>query len=78
MSAVNLAVAKAQLSELINKVEAGEEVVITRHGRPVARVVPATPVKQPVPLKRLAELRKQLPARKGSSAQVLRELRDAE
>lgn len=78
MSAVNLAVAKAQLSELINKVEAGEEVVITRHGRPVARVVPATPLKQLVPLKRLAELRKQLPARKGSSAQALRELRDAE
>lgn len=78
MSAVNLAVAKAQLSELINRVEAGEEVVITRHGRPVARVVPATPLKQPVPLRRLAELRKQLPARKGSSAQVLRELRDAE
>ncbi|MBI5889081.1 MAG: type II toxin-antitoxin system prevent-host-death family antitoxin [Nitrosomonadales bacterium] len=78
MSAVNLAVAKAQLSELINKVEAGEEVVITRHGRPVARVVPAVPLKQPVPLKRLAELRKQLPARKGSSAQALRELRDAE
>lgn len=78
MSAVNLAVAKAQLSELINKVEAGEEVVITRHGRPVARVVPATPLKQPVPLARLAELRKQLPERKGSSAQSLRELRDAE
>ena len=78
MSAVNLAVAKAQLSELINKVEAGEEVVITRHGRPVARVVPATPVKQPVPLQRLAELRKRLPVRKGSSAQALRELRDAE
>ncbi|MDD2913948.1 MAG: type II toxin-antitoxin system prevent-host-death family antitoxin [Gallionella sp.] len=78
MSAVNLATAKAQLSELIHKVELGEEVVITRHGRPVAKVVPATPIKQPVPLKRLAELRKQLPARKGSSAQALRELRDAE
>lgn len=78
MSAVNLAVAKAQLSKLIHKVESGEEVVITRHGRPVARVVPATPIKQPVPLKHLAKLRKQLPARKGSSAQELRELRDAE
>jgi prevent-host-death family protein len=78
MSAVNLAVAKAHLSELINRVEAGEEVVITRHGHPVARVVPAMPVKQPVPLQRLAELRKQLPARKGSSAEALRELRDAE
>lgn len=79
MSTVNLAVAKAQLSELINKVEAGEEVVITRHGRPVARVVPATPLKQPVPLERLAELRKSLPPWEGkSSAKLLRELRDEE
>lgn len=79
MSSVNLAVAKAQLSELINKVEAGEEVVITRHGRPVARVVPATPVKQPVPLERLAELRKRLPPWEGgSSAKTLRQLRDEE
>ena len=78
MSSVNLAVAKAHLSELINKVEAGEEVVITRHGRPVARVVPATPVKQPVPLERLAALRKSLPPRKGRSAIELRKLRDEE
>jgi prevent-host-death family protein len=36
--------AKARLSELIDKAEAGETVVITRHGRPVARLVsePAT------------------------------------
>lgn len=78
MSAVNLAVAKARLSDLINKVEAGEEVVITRHGRPVARVVPATPVKQPLPLKRLAELRKSVPGWREGSAKSLRELRDAE
>jgi prevent-host-death family protein len=32
--------AKARLSELIDKAEAGETVVITRHGRPVARLVP--------------------------------------
>jgi prevent-host-death family protein len=79
MSSVNLAVAKAHLSELINKVEAGEEVVITRHGRPVARVIPATPLKQPVPLERLAALRKSLPPWEGkSSARILRELRDEE
>jgi prevent-host-death family protein len=32
--------AKARLSELLDKVEAGETVVITRHGRAVARLVP--------------------------------------
>lgn len=78
MSSVNLAVAKAHLSDLINRVESGEEMVITRHGRPVARVIPATPLKQPVPLERLAALRKSLPPRKGSSAVELRKLRDEE
>jgi prevent-host-death family protein len=33
--------AKTHLSALLDKVEAGEEVVITRHGKPVARLVGA-------------------------------------
>ncbi|MBC8037779.1 MAG: type II toxin-antitoxin system prevent-host-death family antitoxin [Rhizobiales bacterium] len=32
--------AKTHLSSLLDKVEAGEEVVITRHGKAVARMVP--------------------------------------
>jgi prevent-host-death family protein len=32
--------AKAQLSKLLDLVEDGEEVVIERHGRPVAQLVP--------------------------------------
>jgi prevent-host-death family protein len=31
--------AKTKLSELLDKVEAGEEIVITRHGKPIARLV---------------------------------------
>lgn len=31
---------KAKLSEYLRKVEAGEEVVILSHGRPVAKIVP--------------------------------------
>lgn len=34
--------AKTRLSELLVRVEAGEQVTITKHGRPVARLVPAT------------------------------------
>ena len=78
MHSMSLAHAKAHLSELLNTVESGQEVVITRHGRPVARVLPANVVKQTLPLARLAKLRQQLPVRKGSSAEALRELRDAE
>ena len=35
--------AKNRLSELLDKVERGEEVTITRRGRPVAKLVPVKP-----------------------------------
>jgi prevent-host-death family protein len=34
--------AKNKLSALLDRVEQGEEIIITRHGRPVARLVPST------------------------------------
>lgn len=37
---VNIYDAKTQLSQLVTRVEAGEEIVIARGGRPVARLVP--------------------------------------
>ena len=37
---VNIHVAKTRLSQLIERVEAGEEVIIARAGRPVARLAP--------------------------------------
>lgn len=35
---VNIARAKATLSDLVARAEAGEEVVLSRNGRPVARI----------------------------------------
>ena len=40
MDAIGLFEAKTHLSELVARAERGEEVVITRHNRPVARLVP--------------------------------------
>ena len=37
---VSVSDAKAQLTELVRLSEAGEEVVLTRHGRPVVRMTP--------------------------------------
>lgn len=37
---VNVYEAKTQLSKLLEQVEGGDEIVIARHGRPVARLVP--------------------------------------
>jgi hypothetical protein len=43
MVTVSLAQAKASLSELIDKVEGGEGVIITRHGKPVERFMERVP-----------------------------------
>jgi len=32
--------AKAQLTELVRRAEAGDEIVLTRHGHPAVRLVP--------------------------------------
>lgn len=45
--AVELAQAEAQLARLVEEVGAGTEVVITRDGHPVARLVPAPGVDAP-------------------------------
>lgn len=43
---VKIAALKAHLSELVAKAEAGEEVVITRGNRPVARLMPLEPAQR--------------------------------
>lgn len=40
MQAIGAFEAKNTLGALLDRVENGEEIVITRHGRPVARLVP--------------------------------------
>jgi prevent-host-death family protein len=43
MTTVNVHHAKTHLSKLLERVAAGEEVVIARAGHPVARLVPINP-----------------------------------
>jgi prevent-host-death family protein len=40
---VSVTDAKAQLTDLVRRAEAGEEVVLTRRGQPVARIAPVAP-----------------------------------
>ena len=74
MVTVNLAHAKAHLSELLDQVEGGEQVVISRHGRPVAQLSAVAMPKQPV--RPLAAFRAGMPRWRKSSATLLREARD--
>ena len=76
MLTVNLAHAKAHLSELLDKVEAGEAVIITRHGRPAAQLRSVAPSRRPLPLDDLAAFRATMPRPRRSSAERLRAMRD--
>lgn len=78
MITVNLARAKARLSELLDKVEEGQEVVITRRGRPVAHLSPATCSQKPLPLRELAVFRASMPRLRRPAAELLREIRNEE
>jgi len=44
---VSVTDAKAQLTELIRRAEAGDEVVLTRHGQDTVRLVPLAPKDTP-------------------------------
>lgn len=44
---VNVYEAKTRLSQLIDEAASGEEIVIARAGRPVARLVPLEPRREP-------------------------------
>jgi prevent-host-death family protein len=76
MMTVSLAQAKARLSELLDKVAAGEEVIVTRHGKAVARISPAERAKKPIDYDRLAEFRATMPNLGEPSVDILRKLRD--
>jgi prevent-host-death family protein len=47
--------AKTHLPQLLDRVARGEEITITRHGKPVARLVPTQPAKPKPDVRRLIE-----------------------
>lgn len=75
---VNLADAKARLSELVDHAEAGATIEITRRGKLVARLTPAEPPKQPVDVEALRALAATLPREEMSSGEFIRRMRDGD
>lgn len=75
MKQVGIREARQALPTLVDRAEAGEEIVITRQGRPVARLVP--PTKSASPLPSLGEFRARLGAAGTPAARLLREERNA-
>jgi prevent-host-death family protein len=76
MTMINVRDARENLSRLLDAVAAGEEVVITRRGRPIARLVPAG--ETAVVFRSRAALREALPPMRRPAAAEVRAGREAE
>ena len=80
MGAFSIAEAKAQLSAIVELVEHGEAVTLTKRGRPIAKIVPfgAPPLKPKMDMAKLDALRASMPRLKMSSVAMIRKMRDGE
>ena len=65
--------AKAKISSLLDVVEAGQSVVITRRGKAIAELVPRRAVRDLLP--QLQALRNSLPEQAPSSAETIQTMR---
>lgn len=73
-----LAEAKAHLSELTELAAAGETVIITKRGKPVARVSKPEPTPEPVDLATLRRLTALIPHQDEDGETFMRRVRDDE
>jgi prevent-host-death family protein len=80
MSSVTALEAKTRFGELLDRVSRGEEIIITRHDKPVARIVPEgrdslEEVRRAI--QSMRENRRRMAQRKGFKPLTDKEIRDA-
>ena len=75
MTEINVREARKRFGELLEKCQRGEEVTILRHGKAVARWVPAERPTKKLPI--LDEFRQEIGSSGRSSVELIREERDA-
>jgi prevent-host-death family protein len=79
MTAIDVYRAKTQLPQLLDRVSRGERFLITKHGRPVAELVPAA-VEASVDIKEIIQQMQEWQEREGPTlgpGLTVRELREA-
>lgn len=73
---ISLADAKAHLSELTELVAAGESVIITKRGKPVAQMSRPERPRQPIDPQALRRLTASMPPQAEEAADFVRHMRD--
>ncbi|MBV8450027.1 MAG: type II toxin-antitoxin system prevent-host-death family antitoxin [Hyphomicrobiales bacterium] len=76
MSTINLVEAKAHLSELLARVEAGDSIDITRRGKPVARLTAVAKPRRRVNVALLQSLTALMEPQAENAADLIRSMRD--
>lgn len=76
MKNISLAEAKAHLSELIDRVEAGDTVSITRRGKEVARLTAADPPRKRIDPAMLRAVTNAMPMQREGAVAFVRRMRD--
>ncbi|MBV9136321.1 MAG: type II toxin-antitoxin system prevent-host-death family antitoxin [Hyphomicrobiales bacterium] len=76
MSTINLVEAKAHLSELLARVEAGDSIDITRRGKPVARLTAVAKPRRRVNVALLQSLTALMEPQAENAADLVRSMRD--
>jgi prevent-host-death family protein len=75
MGTVNLEDAKAHLSELVDRVQAGDTIAITRRGRPVARLTAVARPRKRIDLAMLEALTAAMPPQDERASDLVRWMR---
>lgn len=78
MNTVSLAEAKAHLSELVDRVQAGDTIAITRYGKTVARLIAAGSPRRRTEKAVLVDFTIILPPQRVGAAELVRSMRDGD
>ncbi|SME99456.1 prevent-host-death family protein [Tistlia consotensis] len=78
MDTIEVAGAKAHLSELVDRVESGGSIEITRCGRPVARLMAVVGPRKRIDAEMLRALTATMPAETGDARDPERSMRNAD
>lgn len=76
MHRINLAAAKAHLSELVERAAAGEPVCITRRGKPVAQITAIKTPRKRIDAAALRAMTNAMPRQAETSRDFIRRMRD--